>query len=381
MTATIAPTRVVSDRKRTANQANAKRSTGPKTPEGKAKVSLNAVTHGLRAETVVLPFENRDEFEAMRQGWFEDWKPQTATRLALVERAVAGAWRLRRCVKVEHDRIADKINAAVEAYEERTLAWVKEGARLFVTNPARGVEILESDPRGVEGLIKLWEGLARAADDPRGWSDPDKHHVRLLNALGFLSDTDPDAVGSVAVASLRLLVWNAPDSGECLEPITDIEEANELAAYLSEFSTEMAASMRQRLSGFPDPDLVRARVADSVAYDVSPEGVALQRYEGQLDRSFRANLNHLMKLAQTGADLIEAEASDESEAPIKATETPAEPPIKATEPRSEAPNEPTEAPIEPDGPIKATVFGPYEENEAFRAATANAIATFQERGY
>jgi hypothetical protein len=45
-----------------ANRRNAQKSTGPQTPEGKAAVSMNALRHGLRARTVVLPGKNREEF-------------------------------------------------------------------------------------------------------------------------------------------------------------------------------------------------------------------------------------------------------------------------------------------------------------------------------
>ncbi len=37
------------------NIANAQHSTGPKTPEGKKKSSLNALRHGLTGQIVVMP--------------------------------------------------------------------------------------------------------------------------------------------------------------------------------------------------------------------------------------------------------------------------------------------------------------------------------------
>src|SRR4051812_33616331 len=49
----------LSDEERAAiSRANARKSTGPKTPEGKARSSKNALKHGLRAEAFALPNED-----------------------------------------------------------------------------------------------------------------------------------------------------------------------------------------------------------------------------------------------------------------------------------------------------------------------------------
>ena len=56
-----------------ANQANAQNSTGPSTPEGKAKVSQNRRTHGLTGGHVILPTESTDDYAALLDlGPFED---------------------------------------------------------------------------------------------------------------------------------------------------------------------------------------------------------------------------------------------------------------------------------------------------------------------
>jgi hypothetical protein len=44
-----------SDKQVAANRLNAQRSTGPRTPAGKARVSFNALKHGLTGREVVLP--------------------------------------------------------------------------------------------------------------------------------------------------------------------------------------------------------------------------------------------------------------------------------------------------------------------------------------
>ena len=69
------PPRVISEKKRAANRANARKSTGPRTAAGKARVSLNALTHGMTAHACVLPFENADHFEKFAQALRADLEP------------------------------------------------------------------------------------------------------------------------------------------------------------------------------------------------------------------------------------------------------------------------------------------------------------------
>jgi hypothetical protein len=45
-----------------ANQANAQRSTGPRTVEGKQASSANATSHGLTSRSTVLPGEDPEEY-------------------------------------------------------------------------------------------------------------------------------------------------------------------------------------------------------------------------------------------------------------------------------------------------------------------------------
>ena len=51
---------MTSDKQARANRQNALKSTGPKTPEGKDAVRLNALKHGLRSEEILLPGEDEE---------------------------------------------------------------------------------------------------------------------------------------------------------------------------------------------------------------------------------------------------------------------------------------------------------------------------------
>ena len=78
------------------NRANSQRSTGPKTPRGKARSSLNALKHGLTAAQIVIGDEDPQEFEALRANFERDFQAETDFERELVERIASYTWRLRR---------------------------------------------------------------------------------------------------------------------------------------------------------------------------------------------------------------------------------------------------------------------------------------------
>jgi hypothetical protein len=84
-----------------ANQANARKSTGPRTAAGKAVVAQNAVKHGLRAEQAVIAGEDPGEFEFYRDALLAELAPAGAMESMLAERAVHLAWRLRRAERIQ----------------------------------------------------------------------------------------------------------------------------------------------------------------------------------------------------------------------------------------------------------------------------------------
>jgi hypothetical protein len=118
--------KMTSERQKEANRSNVRHSTGPKTPEGKAAVRLNAVQHGLLARDAVLPGEDADAFEDL---WNEVWaelSPVGPIEELLVERIINSIWRLRRSARVEtalfHWRVywlkADRLRERVGSYVE-----------------------------------------------------------------------------------------------------------------------------------------------------------------------------------------------------------------------------------------------------------------------
>ena len=82
-------------------------STGPITPEGKAIVSLNAISHGITAQAIVIPVEDPLEWDDHWQSIVDAYDPQTALEQALALRVAELLWRLRRVSRSEADAITD----------------------------------------------------------------------------------------------------------------------------------------------------------------------------------------------------------------------------------------------------------------------------------
>jgi hypothetical protein len=79
-----------------ANRRNALRSTGPRTPKGKAIVAMNSLRHGLRARTVILPGEKRHKFHQLCDYLKAQWQPQSVTEQFCLMRMAVSRWKLMR---------------------------------------------------------------------------------------------------------------------------------------------------------------------------------------------------------------------------------------------------------------------------------------------
>ena len=83
-----------------ANRRNALKSTGPTSEAGKQRSRQNAMRHGLTAETVVEPLENREDYKAFEMSITAEFDAQTALERELVLRLASVLWRLRRATAI-----------------------------------------------------------------------------------------------------------------------------------------------------------------------------------------------------------------------------------------------------------------------------------------
>ena len=138
-----------------ANRLNAKKSSGPKTAEGKAASSRNGLTHGLTANKHILLDEDPEQFLLLLKDLYDRFHPVGLGEEKLVQRIAADQWRLDRTIPME---------AAI--YRNRLREVAAEDAkkqRIYVLNQ----KLAESSCRPVTPIpVQYDEGdlLARAFD-------------------------------------------------------------------------------------------------------------------------------------------------------------------------------------------------------------------------
>jgi hypothetical protein len=106
---------MLSEKKLAANKLNAQKSTGPKTPQGKAKVSQNAVTHGLTSHRPVLDMEDTAEFRTFVNEMLDQLDPTNPLEFFFAKRAACQAWRIQRAQCYETlvlDRLVNNVGQA-----------------------------------------------------------------------------------------------------------------------------------------------------------------------------------------------------------------------------------------------------------------------------
>ena len=84
-----------------ANRANANKSTGPRTEEGKAASSINRLSHGFFSKACCATGEKVEDFEALVADLISEHQPANLTEQILVEQMAMSFWLSKRAVRIQ----------------------------------------------------------------------------------------------------------------------------------------------------------------------------------------------------------------------------------------------------------------------------------------
>ena len=84
-----------------ANRKNARKSSGPRSAEGKARSSRNSAIHGLTGKSPILPGEDPADLRDLAESYCAELHPVGQAEHDLVERMAIATYRLRRVARIE----------------------------------------------------------------------------------------------------------------------------------------------------------------------------------------------------------------------------------------------------------------------------------------
>jgi hypothetical protein len=267
-----------------ANRANALKSTGPKTPEGKARSRANALKHGLTGDGTVLPAADAEEVQRRDEALQAEFQPSTEFGVMMVRRIALLSVRMERCAGHETATINLRVSRAGDDFDDRRADDADALFESLPDAPAANVRRLRRTEEGIDRLLSAWQGLTDDLDDTLPyWGEA--HTALAENLTGHKTGSVP--VPPVRKLALLLQMSMAPTPGPhpaLRDPVTPRQK---LVALIER---EMAALRAAREALDPEQRAQERALASELAlFDPSDEATLARRYEAAAERGlFRA---------------------------------------------------------------------------------------------
>jgi hypothetical protein len=274
------------------SRLNGSRSRGPRTQAGKDKSRFNAVTHGMTAQSDLLPGENAANFEAGRLGLHLSMNPRNPLEATMLDRIARLSWRAERTevsadARVQYNVNHDALEQAHVHRQQVTALGQLLTADLFQTShirpaacaggaehPAQLVALLETTIPGCDWLLGRLRTLQHYLPRPGIWVEI--HGFELARLIGFhVSDFATNyEVAYVLLASEVVTADTKADTKARIE-----------AALQARAEAKARARAEAIARGEPEPDAkARKQARDEKFEDYSDE---LEREEEQKIRKGR----------------------------------------------------------------------------------------------
>ena len=227
--------RATSEKQKAANKRNAKKSTGPRTAEGKGNSKYNAVTHGMTARSVLLPDDDPGRLDVLRREMIGDLRPRNSLEATLIVRIADDKWisdrseesaDRRLAMRLRHEPLEQAQKEQDEALElAEHLFWnlprpfpaigslenvnvgepAHAGEAVHPDHPARLLLRLERTTAGCDWLLSRWEDLNRHLRIDDAWQASDGFKmIRLLGKHAVDMDVDFD-ITRLLMSSLMVI--------------------------------------------------------------------------------------------------------------------------------------------------------------------------------
>ncbi|WP_435019358.1 hypothetical protein TA3x_001254 [Tundrisphaera sp. TA3] len=320
-----------------ANRANARKSTGPTSPEGRRKSSRNALKHGMTGEGIVLPPDEAAEVDASTAQLVAEMKPSGLMGRMLLRRIAVFHHRLDKCGRHDAAMTAQRVRDAARARDAARRAEVNDLGAILDIDPDRAVTRMLETPEGIDGLIEAWQVLRGKLDRPKTpkspeWSVHDDRRVDHL--LGRHPGMHPPTPFDPILRALRGdFSGLRDDQGAGLSRNARKRWAREQLARLIDDEVQALRELRPLIDDEAEA-ADRAEAGDRALFDPSKEAQLARKYEAAAERA-------LFRALREFHEVEERAAAPAAPAPVPPPPQPAPP---APRPRVAAPALPAATP-------------------------------------
>jgi hypothetical protein len=183
------------------SRINGAKSRGPKTPNGLANSTLNAIKHGMTARTLALTNESTDHLLEIMNSYFDLFLPANQMEIDIVCDIVAARWRLRRIWRYQTAMLDVEMDNQTPAFEKR-------------------YQTFDEDMRGAAAFSAI-------VDNSKGYVTALRTDIHLTRIYRTAVDDLRRLRGGKLLSEDRIL-QNEPESSD-LSPLTTTETEPEIS--------------------------------------------------------------------------------------------------------------------------------------------------------
>jgi uncharacterized membrane protein YccC len=158
---------MATDKQIAANRANAAKSTGPRSIEGKAVSSMNAVTSGVYAENEIIKGESPEAYNDLADRFYEDFQPANAMEAALLDNVIRDTWLLIRFARIDVEILDYKIQEALFNKP------ATQAGRAFLESSADQIRLQRRIDQTRRSQIQAFKELERLQAERRAQPQPE----------------------------------------------------------------------------------------------------------------------------------------------------------------------------------------------------------------
>ena len=270
-----------------ANRLNARKSTGPKTPEGKARARANAVKHGLTGAGVALPTEDAASVELRFLTLQEEMGPTSLGSRLLVRQMALSSVRIERAAQQETAALATRIRNATVEFDLNRLREIDRLFDTIETCPGDHRRRLLTQPEGVDKLIAGLESARDQLQTKAYLSWQPEQHQKLEALFGGTYGVFPVTRTDALLTALRGDFEHLKPGEVADKPGSKLKKEFARSEMVREIERELAklATIRANLD-LEALERDRLEAADRALFDPDPAAMYARRYEAAATRGF-----------------------------------------------------------------------------------------------